>query len=162
MTGERQRFDAQCASFVCIAWDASLPFNIFQHTCKDSYTSRQICHVPSRAWIIKNEICTSLLVSMFCNVLLPSAPIERDSNGVCGVRFQGCSFLLSSLAILNLHLASLHPGYWCLLTCIRTCRVQHRPIICKLILIPVCTPTWGTVLEKNWSKIMTPNLWERF
>ena len=28
--------------------------------------------------------------------------------------------------------------------------------------IPVCTPTWGTVLEKNWSKIMTPNLWERF
>ena len=76
MTGERQRFDAQCASFVCIAWDASLPFNIFQHTCKDSYTSRQICHVPSRAWIIKNEICTSLLVSMFCNVLLPSAPIK--------------------------------------------------------------------------------------
>ena len=29
-------------------------------------------------------------------------------------------------------------------------------------IIPVCTPTWGTVLEKNWSKIMTPNLWERF
>ena len=24
--------------------------------------------------------------------------------------------------------------------------------------IPVCTPTWGTVLENNWSKIMTPNL----
>ena len=29
-------------------------------------------------------------------------------------------------------------------------------------MIPVCTPTWGTVLEKNWSKSMTPNLWERF
>ena len=26
------------------------------------------------------------------------------------------------------------------------------------VIIPVCTPTWGTVLEKNWSKIMTPNL----
>ena len=32
----------------------------------------------------------------------------------------------------------------------------------ELHIIPVCTPTWGTVLEKNWSKIMTPNLWERF
>ena len=28
--------------------------------------------------------------------------------------------------------------------------------------IPVGTKTWGTVLEKNRSKMMTPNLWERF
>ena len=32
----------------------------------------------------------------------------------------------------------------------------------SLFSIPVGTKTWGTVLEKNRSKMMTPNLWERF
>ena len=113
-----------------------------------------------------NDVCMYVCVSACLSVFLSACLSVCLSVSVC---ICICLYLSVSVCLcLSLSVSVCPCLSVCLCLCLCLClslsdlSVSVCSVRVCLSLIPVCTPTWGTVLEKNRSKMMTPNLWEKF